>query len=152
MLGTCYICKKVFLFLYSESPKGSSSDVADAGTKVILEYVYPITIPEISNNVPSEIAKTYEEGIICLNSNAPNGAVAVFRRTLQKICIDKNATQGDKLADQLSVIPTDLQKEAFELKQWGNIAAHPDKIISDVLIEDAKEMKGFLERVIYLVY
>jgi len=90
--------------------------------------------------------------VICLNSNAPNGAVAVFRRTLQKICIDKGAIQGEKLANQITVLGTDLQNESFELKQWGNLAAHPDAIIQDVTIDDATEMKGFLERVVYVMY
>lgn len=157
LLGKCHICNKAYFFVYSEPPRDPNvsyptSMVSGGTTYVELKYVYPISIPEISKDLPLDIAKTYEEGISCLNSNAPNGAVSVFRRTLQKICIDKGATQGDNLADQIAVLSSDLQTEAFELKQWGNIGAHPDKIIPDVPSEDAKEMKGFLKRVIYVMY
>jgi len=56
------------------------------------------------------------------------------------------------LVKQIPVLTSELQDEAFELKQWGNLGAHPDKNIQDVPIEDAKEMKDFLERVIYVMY
>jgi len=99
VFGYCHICLKLFVFLYKPRQIDPNQPIPYMGTahvpkiQVELESVYPVSMPELSKDVPPNISKTYEEGVICLNSNAPHGAVAVFRRTLQKICIDKGATQ-----------------------------------------------------------
>jgi len=64
-LGKCHICRKVFIFIYAEPPRTSARPTAlisNGTTHVILEHVYPVSIPEISNDIPPDIVKTYEEG------------------------------------------------------------------------------------------
>ena len=154
MFGKCHICKKIFMYEYNEktSSKFSIAKVAGGYTDVEFVYRYPANEPTVYDNVPNDIKKSYIEGVNCLNINAPNAAVTMFRRTLQQVCKDKKTTKKE-LKDQIDeMIPQELKDTARELRLWGNLGAHPDDFIGSVSIDDAKEFQEFIDKVLYSLY
>lgn len=127
---------------------------SDSVTPVELLHTYPSNFTSNLVNIPSNIADFYLEGIRCLNSNAPNGAVALFRRALSLICIDLGADSNQVLNKQIEILPDELKPTAHEIRSWGNLGVHEDKsrIIDAVPINIAKYIKEFLEQVFFVIY
>ena len=129
--GHCDICGKGFSVWYDEKNIFSNTNfdgqisrisIRDAkyDPQVNVKFVYPIHIPKTHKDVPEKARKSHEEGIICLNVNANNAAVTMFRRSLQKICVDKGAKEDEYLVEQIKILPKDLEKHATELCKWLN--------------------------------
>ena len=152
----CYDCDKLSFLEYGNASHGSSSGytLSDGSVPVKLLRVYPSAVESNSKDVPPKITKSYLEGIVCLESNAPNGAVALFRRALQQICIDLGASEDDRLEDQVKKLPDVIRPNATEIRKYGNFGVHEDKrgIIIDVTIPQAKSIKLFLERIFLEIY
>lgn len=157
ILAKCHVCEKRFVYVYEEDiPKGVRfpSSMVSGTTKVRLVTVFPKFFESRTIGVPKNALKSYQEGLRCLSIGSPNGAVAMFRKCLQQICVQQGARKGQLLVDQVKILPLDIRPSATELKQWGNLGAHEDSkgIILDVKMNDAILAKEFLERVFYTVY
>ena len=89
----CHTCKKIFIYVYErDRPKGTkfpSSMVVGGITTVRLVTVFPKYSVSKIDYVPNKIAESYNEALRCIDNNAPNGAVTMFRRALQQICVKK---------------------------------------------------------------
>ena len=94
------------------------------------------------------------EGTRCLDANAPNGAVAMFRRALQQICVRLGAVPTDNLIDQIKILPSDVKPTATEIREWGNLGVHEDNSgkILDVKKPEAEAVKQFIERVFLVIF
>ena len=154
-LGYCHVCQKGFMMWYDDDydklkPRPTAK-IPDGIPKLKLKFVYPFHIPKVHKDAPEKARKAYEEGVICLNVNANNAAVTMFRKALQIVCIDKGAKTNENLVNQIKILPKDLEQHATELREWGNIGAH-DKNIENAELEDAKMMKKFLETVFSRLY
>lgn len=163
--GTCLFCLHKAAF--TQVGGGTTSDIhgemvglkcngcnsvfsasIDAGT------VFPN--PELKKiaDVPEDIAEYYEEGIRCIDADAPNGAVSVFRKLIEAVCTEYEVTEID---DNLSIyemvnklgekghITEELRKSLLALKDAGNDAAHLNE--NDPTLEQAKNLKGLVEAV-----
>jgi len=160
-LVSCHQCEKIFLFIYQVqgnlNPTGMTT-IARTGNKprLSLKKIIPsVDFKKANSYAPKNVQKFYEEAMACLIANAPNGAVAMLRRTLQEICIDLGADPDKDLYEQINKkINPIVLPEAAETRFWGNLGTHPDKkqIISDVSIKDAKTTVEFLDRIIYQHY
>ena len=143
----CNNCSQLVYFITKNELTGSNTYVE----KIVFHY--PTAEAKTHESVPKDIADTYKQGVNCLNVGSSIGAITCFRRALQQLCIDKGATQGKMLHEQLDEVLTARVKEtAHEIKQWGNLGAHPDELIQDVKIEDAEETKDFMGLVFEDVY
>jgi len=157
-LAECHVCKKIFLYVYEEDKSEGGyrqlARVSDGITKVRLVTIFPKYSISKTDYVPRKIADSYNEALRCMENNAPNGAVSMFRRALQQICILKKSNPKDRLEEQVKVLPSEIRPDATELRKWGNLGAHEDDkgIIDSVTIEDAKLAKDFLERVFFIVF
>lgn len=157
IIAKCHTCGKLFLYIYKEDiPEGETfptSRVAGGIEKVTLVSVYPLIQKDIHESIPSEIRKSYIEGITCFNAGCPNAAVAMNRKSLQQICIQQGADKDKDLWEQIDqVIKDDLREEALEIRKWGNLGVHPDEIIKDVSLDDAKSIQEFVEHVCFQIY
>jgi len=143
--------------VYTEDiPKGlkfRSSSVSGT-TDVKLVTVFPKYSESKAENVPPKILDSYQEGLRCMDNNAPNGAAGMFRKALQQVCVNLGADKNDRLEDQVKVLPQVIQPTGTELRKWGNLGSHEDSkgIIDSVKIPDAELAKEFIERVFYTVY
>ena len=90
--------------------------------------IYP-TIDSGPERLPIKIRKALEaaEKVKVLDANA---FALLLRRVLELVCLDKEAA-GDRLPDKLKdlakrdIVPDNLATMAFQLKELGNIGAHP---------------------------
>ncbi len=139
-------CKKFMVFVYDTQGMGSQSATY---TKI---FHYPTSLITVDQSVPADIANSYIQGVDCLNVNAPIGSITCFRRALQQVCKEKGAKKQD-LNEQIDeILPTYLREQAHEIRLWGNIGAHPDKLIKDVKKEDAEEIKDLLDSIFEALY
>lgn len=169
-LGRCYSCNKIFLFIFKkpEPPKPSkgsrtvpippSSSVIRYSSAIYmpsekdLVFSYPIHVDDLHKSIPSKIKQAYIEAKTCMMFNTPNASSAMFRRTLQIICKNKGAKKKWLKYQIDEVIPPELKEDANEIKNLGNIGAHPDDIIPDLKMDDVKLMKEFTDKLLYSLY
>lgn len=119
----------------------------------------PVRIAFNSNNVPTNVCKTFEETLDCHSSNCYVAAAIMVRRTLEEICSDRSAS-GNNLKERIKdleskiVLPRELIDAMDELRLLGNDAAHIEartfsqisKAELDVAIEFTKEIiKGLYQ-------
>ena len=82
----------------------------------------------------------------------PLGAVTCFRRALQQICKDKGATVTGLKNQIEEIIPKPYTDLTTEIREWGNLGAHPDDVILEVTKEDAVEIRDFIHNVFGIIY
>ena len=152
----CIDCNKLTFLQYGDVYRNEKKRPLIIGvqTSVELLHSYPIKSEVKIEDVPPKIAKSYLEGVRCLDANSPNGAVSMFRRALSQVCVKLKANPKDRLVDQIKVLSNDIRPTASEIKAWGNLGAHEDNTgkIIDVSMKQAESNKRFIERVFYVVY
>lgn len=117
MFASCHLCQKTFMYEYTVKKQDKLVRFTSPYSSIDVDFVYRYPANEATTyeSVDPEIKKSYLEGVRCLNVNAPNAAVTMFRRTLQQVCKDKGTTKRD-LKDQIDeIIPLELKTEAHEL-------------------------------------
>lgn len=101
--------------------------IDESGKPIELTQKYP----QIKNHleiIPSAIRDTYLEAAR-IRTRAPHGYVALIRKALELICIERNAV-GQNLFQNLNdlankgVLPSDLSEIATLLRKTGNEAVH----------------------------
>ncbi len=156
IVAKCHTCGKLFLYIYKEDlPEGVKFPMSRVSgiEKVTLVSVYPLIQKDLHESTPSEIKKSYLEGITSFNAGCPNAAVAMYRKSLQKICIQQGSDKNKELWEQINqVIKEDLRDEALEIRKWGNLGVHPDEIIKDVSVDNAKQIEEFVGKVCFQIY
>ena len=165
-LCRCAVCNKPFFFAFQRpkpdqdevNPKpiplmsGMYPQVINAPSSKDLIFSYPIHVKEADKSIPDNIRKSYEQAIRCMMFDAPDAAFAMLRKTLQRICKNKNAKE-ETLPDQINeIMPEELKAEAREVKKWGDIGAHSEYDVPNVNIEQVKEVKEFMDKILLSLY
>lgn len=148
---TCPVCKKVGIFNH---PNNNIADLVvrkyylghrmcpnkecKAHVFIIHEplsgelHLYPPSkIDFNSENIPSNIVETFEEAITCHSNECYKASALMVRKTLEEICMDKEAT-GYTLKEKLKnlskiiLIPSELISGMEILRLLGNDAAHTE--------------------------
>jgi hypothetical protein len=102
--------------------------VITQGNKLLFQYP-PVRIPFNTQNIPTEILKTFDEAISCHAGGSYVAAAIMIRRTLEEICEERGAN-GKDLKDRIKdlktkvVLPQELFDAMDELRLLGNDAAH----------------------------
>jgi hypothetical protein len=154
-IAKCIDCKRLTIMHCKAMPSDKEKPLGYRRTiPVNIIYTYPLVSETKTDDIPPKIVNSYLEGVRCLDANAPNGAVTMFRRSLQQICVEKGANPKDRLVDQIKVLPEQVRPTAKEIKAWGNLGAHEDSNgkIEEVNKEQADAIKRFLESVFMVVY
>jgi hypothetical protein len=138
-----YYCENCRKHIFRSIKRVRSGNIfSDEG----LIHQYPSELELVDDAVPNEVSKLYKEGIRCINAEAPNGAMTCFRKALQVICIKKGANPSNELWEQIdSVLSKRVLELSTEIRKWGNIGAHLDRIVPDPTSEQAKQVKDFFE-------
>jgi hypothetical protein len=114
----------------------------------------------VGQDVPAEIARSYDEGMRCLSAGAPNGAVAMMRNTLAFIVQDKGSATAqakgdlkDKLRAMVSegTIHPNLDGWVTHVRLYGNAAAHPEQF-GEVSAEEAQDVARLVHTLLELLY
>jgi hypothetical protein len=120
------------------------------------EIIYPSTRTDASPDLPPEVRENFNEALSSLNANNPKAAVLMTRSALQAATREQGAT-GASLAAEIddlatnNKLPKSLQDWSHELRDGGNLAAHPepDKRIQ---IQDAEELVSLAEAIFQYLY
>lgn len=111
-IAHCIDCDRLTFFQYQEKFHPGINYVTsghNAKREVELVYSFPFSSEVKIDDVPEKFAKTYLEGVRCLDANSPNGSVAMFRRTLQQICVSMGADPSKRLAEQMDILPAEVK-------------------------------------------
>lgn len=123
--------------------------------------MYPTTTPRTERlpGVPKRVEDDYNQAVTDAWFGSYRSAVAMARRAMQAIALDKGAPVKDRLVDQIDalkdagVVTANLQKAAHMVRALGNDGAHPDKDgLDQIEKQDATESIDFLKSVLDHVY
>lgn len=112
---------------------------------------YPPTVPKIDPNLPTPYQNDMKEARACLTVNAPNACVAMCRRVISRLAIDRGADASWTTGRQLnhlkenSLIEEKLLKAANAVKAFGDQGAHPPKEVS---LEEARQSYSITESIL----
>ena len=123
-------------------------------------FWWPAPGSTASQDVPSEIADSYGEGMRCLSAEAPNGAAAMFRNTLAFIVDDKgseNAKAKSNLEDKLKQMVADgtvtpsIGSWLDHIRLYGNAGVHPE-LFDPVDSDEAAELSRLVHTLLDVLY
>ena len=109
-------------------------------------------------NISQEIRDDYSEAGLCLSAGCPKASVVMSRRVLQRIlkeqgCSEHNLTDQIDKAIKSDILRKPMHKIATEIRQYGNLGAHPDdKQLADIDKEKAKQILDFARLIIEEFY
>ncbi len=138
-IGVCSYCDKPVLVL-------------NAGNEI---YPHPLPSPS-DERIPEKIRKDLDEAKLCFSVKAYRASAVMARRALQTACIDKGASKGKNLAEQIKeladkgMITQDLKNWADVVRFVGNDAAHPTE--NEVSEDDAKDIIDLAEQFMHVIY
>ncbi len=148
-IQNCDSCDSVIFFTY-ETDKELPTIMLEISPEFlhnnykIIDY-YPKRSYEAHEAIPLNVAEDYIEALRCFDNNAFKATVVMARRALQTTCNLKGATKSTLEQQVDEIIPEDMKELAHEIRQWGNLGAHPDQIIKDIIDEDAEKIIDFAE-------
>lgn len=122
----------------------------------------PPASTDLDDSIPLAQRDCYAEGMRALAAQAPRAAVAMLRRTVEALVIDRGSEAAKKaletnLAKALKVMAGDhvldanLAEWANEIRLVGNVGAHFDPI-RDVDLAEAQELAKLTRQLLQYVY
>lgn len=147
----CSVCNKFVFFIMGKpyEERITKEDIVDQ---------YPKVIPELDSSIPEKIRNDMIEALKCFDINCLKASVTMARRALQNAVRDKEA-KGENLKKEIDdlaskhIITPALKSWAHEIRELGNIGAHPEKDgLDKVTKEDAQEILNFAEDFLKYVY
>ena len=150
----CQGCLEYILGIARYTPGGGPSMHA-----LHYEEHYPLGKPDetLGDGIPDKIASAVKEGVRCRWVKSYRACAVMCRRAIQASAIELGASPNKKLNDQIdelaarNIITSSLQKFAHEIRDVGNIGAHPDKL-DDVSERDADDIMAFTIQYLEHVY
>ena len=109
----------------------------------LVQQVYPFVsqVLDSTSPIPSEIRDDFLEAGLCLGASCYKASLVMSRRVLQRCLKEQGCTQN-KLVDAIDhALQTNILRKAFhplaeEIRQYGNLGAHPD---DDQLVNGNRE-------------
>ena len=118
--------------------------------------LYPSVRSEAPDDYPPDVQENFSEALRSLNVNNPRAAVVMARAALQAATREQGAN-GDNLKQEIEdlaarhVIPEALRDWAHELRDGGNLVAHPEPD-KKVEMQDAEELMALAESIFEYLY
>lgn len=130
----------------------------DYGSRSILDS-YPMTKLDFNkDDIPTEIAESFEEAIICHANKCYIASAIMVRKTLELLCKDKGA-EGRNLKERIRALvetitmPNELKEGMDVLRVLGNNAAHVELTDFDEISENELEISiDFTKEILKSVY
>jgi hypothetical protein len=136
--------------------KSISFGGVNGGTPTRIRVLYPISREEEPEEYPDMVKDNYKEAVRSLGVGSYKASVLMTRSALQAAMRDKQA-KGNTLFQEIEdlaarhVIPDSLKDWAHELRDGGNLAAHPEpqKIVEQI---DAEGLLALAESIFQYLY
>lgn len=98
-----------------------------------VQKIYPFVAYQLDTTaqVPKEIREDFREAGVCLGAGCFKASLVMSRRVLQRCLHDQGCAQN-KLVDAINhALQNNILRKAFhplaeEIRQYGNLGAHPD--------------------------
>lgn len=157
VLFRCKPCKKITLKVYRFRQNPYSSDLLLDGDGWINRFPnFNAAVAEKYGILSEDVRLDYEEGLRCLNADAPRAAVSMFRRALQNALVDLGADKKLELLEQIKSIDkltNEIKDWAHNIRIFGNWGAHPqDDDLKTVDLDKANEVKDFIDQFFNYVF
>ena len=137
--------------------KGHIFFVYNNETKEVKIYP-PQRIDFDTRNIPEKIVSVFEESLTCHANECFVAAGIMIRRTLEEICVDKNAS-GHNLKERINslkdkvILPKELFEGMNELRILGNDAAHVEaKCFGEIGKKEIEISIQFTKEILKAVY
>lgn len=98
-----------------------------------IQKIYPFVAYELDSTaaIPPAVAEDFREAGLCLGAGCFKASLVMSRRVLQRCLAEQGCTQHrlvDAITDALKtgVLRKAFQPLAEEIRQYGNLGAHPD--------------------------
>lgn len=120
---------------------------------------YPgIGKPINTENIPDKVKAAFKESVECFANNNHIASAIMIRKTLEEICIDKEATGAnlykkiENLSDKV-ILPKDLKEAMHELRILGNDAAHIEaQAYNEIGIDELTISIDFTQEIVKAIY
>jgi len=125
-----------------------------------VQQVYPFVAYQLDSNaeVPLEIRDDFREAGVCYGAGCYKASLVMSRRALQRCLSDQGCTQN-KLVEAIDhALQNNILRRAFhplaeEIRQYGNLGAHPDDDqLQNASRESAYHVLEFLRLLIHEFY
>ena len=125
-----------------------------------IQQVYPFVAYQLDStaHVPTEIRDDFREAGICLGAGCYKASLVMSRRVLQRCLHDQGCTQN-KLVDAINyALQNNILRKAFhplaeEIRQYGNLGAHPDDDqLQNSSLENSRHVLEFARLLIHEFY
>lgn len=150
LLMRCQNCEGV---VYSRIP---FEVLPDGGKRSGPPIFYPEIRSEAPEDYPLDVRENFSEALRSLNVNNPRAAVVMTRSALQAAMREHEA-KGANLKEEIEdlaarhVFPDSLKDWAHELRDGGNLVAHPEPG-KHVEMQDAEELIALAESIFEYLY
>ena len=125
-----------------------------------IQHIFPFVSYQLDTKaaIPAPIVEDFREAGICLGSGCFKASLVMSRRVLQRCLHDQGCTQN-KLVDAIdAAVKTGVLRKAFhplaeEIRQYGNLGAHPDDDqLTNANSDNAKQVLEFARLLIHEFY
>jgi len=156
-----YYCEtgKWWIGICNNCQKGVLIHEIDMGHGYEIKEIFPQPLAKlIDDRIPDFIKNDLEEANKCMSIQAYRATCGLARRILQLICLDKGATEGKKLHQQIDElfengdITKDIKEWAHSVRFVGNDALHPNKDTPIIERDDAEVIMNLVEQIVHILY
>jgi hypothetical protein len=99
-----------------------------------VQQVFPFVSYQLDNNaaIPAPIAEDFREAGLCLGAGCFKASLVMSRRVLQRCLSEQGCTQNRLVEAIDAAVKGGVLRKAFhplaeEIRQYGNLGAHPDE-------------------------
>jgi len=142
------------------NPKCNRLVLAFMGQAGSVLGIYPPGSFDLDPNIPisQEIRDDFKEAGLCLSASCYKASMVMSRRVLQRCLKEQGCTQR-QLVDAIDfsinegILRKPFHKVATEIRQYGNLGAHPDdEQLVDIDENKAKQVLDFVRLLIHDFY
>ena len=125
-----------------------------------VQQIYPVGKFELEESVPvsKEIRDEFREAGLCLGSGCYKASMVMSRRVLQRCLKEQGCTQNRLVGAIDHAVQSGILRKAFhaianEIRQYGNLGAHPDDDqLTNATRTNAKQILEFCRLLIHDFY
>jgi Domain of unknown function (DUF4145) len=151
---------ELWFFLQCQNPKCDRFFALFCNQQREPQFQYPVGKFSLPNDpkIPAEVPDEYRQAATCIAVGCYLASMTMSRRVLQR-CLKQQGFEQKILAQQIDAakadgtIPKRYHSLADEIREYGNIGAHPDDDKAHLATaEHAKHLLGFVDLLIHEFY
>jgi len=112
---------------------------------------------KLGKQIPDDIKRDIQEAASCLAVSAPNSAAIMCRRVIERLAIhfgvrERTLATTLKVLENKKLIDIELVSAFKEIKDWGNIGAHPKENDTGIYQAEAEKIVRFTYLIVERVF